>query len=98
MRISELVGLDLSDTDFAENGMHVIRKGGKDDTVYFNGTVLDALKDYITLERPKLMVSEKEPALSSSPTASRGYRSGAFRRRCRSTPRPLSRPAKARRP
>ena len=63
IRVSELVGLDVSDIDFDESSMHVIRKGGTDDTVYFNGTVSDALKDYIHLERPKLMASEKETAL-----------------------------------
>lgn len=60
IRISECVGLDLNDIDFDSQSMIVIRKGGKPDTVYFNDTVAGALKDYIDLERPSYLGTEKE--------------------------------------
>lgn len=51
IRVSECVGLDITDIDFKTNSLKVIRKGGNEDHVYFNREVADVLQDYIDLER-----------------------------------------------
>lgn len=47
MRISELVGIDLSDVDFGVNGVRITRKGGSQVVVYFGDEVERFLKDYL---------------------------------------------------
>ena len=47
IRVSECVGLDLSDVDFKNNGITVTRKGGNQMIVYFGDEVADALLAYI---------------------------------------------------
>ena len=47
IRVSECVGLDLEDVDFKNNRIRIIRKGGKEDFVYFGTEVADALSQYI---------------------------------------------------
>ena len=46
IRVSECVGLDIEDIDFKNNRIKIIRKGGKEDFVYFNDEVTEALYDY----------------------------------------------------
>lgn len=56
IRVSECVGLDISDVDFKSGGIHIHRKGGKEVTVYFGIEVEDALQDY--LDERELMIPE----------------------------------------
>jgi site-specific recombinase XerD len=63
IRVSECVGLDLSDINFKEMSMCVVRKGHKEHILYFDDVVEDALMDYIQFERPKYIESDKEKAL-----------------------------------
>lgn len=51
VRVSELVGLNISDIDFKNNGIRIIRKGGNEMVVYFGEEVEKALKDYLELQR-----------------------------------------------
>ena len=51
IRVSECVGLDLTDVDFKNNGITVTRKGGGQMVVYFGDEVADALKNYIEGDR-----------------------------------------------
>lgn len=51
VRVSECVGLDLTDVDFRNNCIRVIRKGGNEDIVYFGSEVEDALKTYLHVDR-----------------------------------------------
>ena len=46
IRVSECVGLDIEDLDFKNNRIRIIRKGGKEDFVYFGDEVAEALYDY----------------------------------------------------
>ncbi len=46
IRVSECVGLDINDIDFANTRLKVRRKGGYEDVVYFGDEVLQALNDY----------------------------------------------------
>ncbi|MBO4807932.1 MAG: tyrosine-type recombinase/integrase [Lachnospiraceae bacterium] len=63
IRVSECVGLDLSDINFKEMSMCVVRKGHKEHILYFDDVVEEALMDYIQFERPKYIESDKEKAL-----------------------------------
>lgn len=63
IRVSECVGLDLSDINFNENSMVVFRKGKKSNTLYFDDETADILLDYINNERKDYISDEKEPAL-----------------------------------
>lgn len=47
IRVSECVGLNLSDVDFKNGGILVHRKGGKDQIVYFGDEVEEALLNYM---------------------------------------------------
>ena len=54
IRVSECVGIDLQDLDFDQNSVRVTRKGGKDEYVYFNNEVQQALMDYLTISRANI--------------------------------------------
>ena len=58
IRVSECVGLDIEDVDFKNNRIRIIRKGGKEEYVYFGEEVADALKNYITEERVHIKPKE----------------------------------------
>lgn len=66
IRVSECVSLDVSDINFNENSMLVVRKGKKEHILYFDNVVKEALKDYLEYERPKNIVSSDEKALFMS--------------------------------
>ena len=51
IRVSECVGLDLTDVDFKNYGITVTRKGGNQMVVYFGDEVADALENYIEGDR-----------------------------------------------
>ena len=55
IRVSECVGLDITDVNFRENSIRIIRKGGKESILYFGTEVEKALLDYI--EGPRVMVA-----------------------------------------
>lgn len=54
IRVSECVGLDIEDIDFRENRIRIMRKGGKEEYVYFGEEVKDALKNYIEITREQI--------------------------------------------
>ncbi len=47
IRVSECVGLNINDIDFSNNRLRIIRKGNKEDYVYFGDEVCEALQDYL---------------------------------------------------
>lgn len=51
MRVSECAGLDLTDVNFSDNSLIIVRKGGGQDVIYFGEEIADALGDYIDGER-----------------------------------------------
>ena len=66
MRISELVGLNMSDVDTSDPEkyyLHIIRKGADEDKVRIMGAVYNALENYIKSSRPTLVDSTLENAL-----------------------------------
>ena len=68
IRVSECVGLNLSDVDIKEQGIHIHRKGGKEATVYFSDEVAQYLERYLEERRTLGSIetetgSQDEPAL-----------------------------------
>ena len=63
IRVSECVGINLSDLDFKQNSVKILRKGNKESTVYFDETVAENIKNYIELERIQPDVGGDENAL-----------------------------------
>lgn len=61
IRVSELVGADLSAVDFKSHSLSVVRKGAHGDMVFFNEDVEDALRDYIEGERKVQDAKRKTP-------------------------------------
>lgn len=51
IRVSECVGLDLTDIDFNNNSITVTRKGGNQSVVYFGDEVETSLKNYLENSR-----------------------------------------------
>ena len=47
IRVSECVGIDISDVNFKNNGVKIRRKGGYEAVIYFGEEVKLALFDYL---------------------------------------------------
>ncbi len=62
MRLSELVGINISDIDFTEWRMKVLGKGNKERMIYLNKACVDALEKYLAIRRDNKKAAE-EPAL-----------------------------------
>lgn len=62
IRVSECVGLNVSDVDFKNNSISVTRKGGSESILYFSNEVKNALLDWIYLRELKTELAN-EPAL-----------------------------------
>lgn len=62
LRVSELVGINVSDIDFYNCSIKVTRKGRDEDTVFFGSEVEEALSGYIS-ERPLFAQGTEEDAL-----------------------------------
>ena len=65
LRVSELVGVDLTDIDWNTHSIMVFRKEGKEQRVYMSESASDAVYDYIHNERKAISGDEK--ALFVSP-------------------------------
>lgn len=62
IRLSELVGLNISDIDFYENRMKVLGKGNKERMIYLNSACVDALNKYLEVRQSNEKAAS-EPAL-----------------------------------
>ena len=63
IRVSELVGINLSDVDFSINGFMVTRKGGNQAILYFPDEVAEVLKDYLKIRGELQALPGHEDAL-----------------------------------
>ena len=63
IRVSECVGLDISDVDFDNLAIKVRRKGGYEDVVYFGEEVEEALLSYLDQRKHMIPMSGHEEAL-----------------------------------
>lgn len=63
IRVSELVGIDLSDIDFYNASLLITRKGGDQDEVFFPEIVENAIRDYVDNDRDTLLADKESSAL-----------------------------------
>jgi len=63
IRVSECVGLNLTDLDFDNGAIRIIRKGGNEANIYFGDEVEDALKAYLEQRTNIIPLSGHENAL-----------------------------------
>jgi integrase/recombinase XerC len=63
IRISECIGLNITDVDFEHKSFKVTRKGGKEAILYFPDDVKQALDNYMTLRSAILPLRGHENAL-----------------------------------
>jgi len=54
MRLSELVGLNISSIDFTEKRMRLLGKGNKERIIYINNACVEALEEYLAV-RPDII-------------------------------------------
>ena len=52
LRLSELIGVNISDIDFENNKLNVIGKGNKERTIYLNSACMKAINSYLAV-RPR---------------------------------------------
>jgi site-specific recombinase XerD len=71
IRVSECVGLDLTDVDFDNDRIKVVRKGGYESFVYFGEEVREALLSYLEERKNIVAVEGHENALFLSSRKSR---------------------------
>lgn len=73
LRLSEIVGLDLEDLDLKKYSARVIRKGNKEQYVFFSEQALQDLKDYLAVRKQTYNLTDKVRALFvSSPMGPKG--------------------------
>ncbi len=63
IRVSECVGLNIQDVDFATNGIRILRKGGNEVIVYFGEEVRTALIQYMEKRKHIIPATGSEDAL-----------------------------------
>lgn len=63
IRVSECVGLNISDIDFTTNGMRIVRKGGNEVIIYFGDEVRDGLLEYLDKRNSIIPLQGHEDAL-----------------------------------
>ncbi|WP_330626346.1 tyrosine-type recombinase/integrase [Vallitalea guaymasensis] len=63
IRVSECVGLNISDIDFNVDGIRIVRKGGNEVIIYFGDEVESALMAYLDNRKHIIPVSGHEDAL-----------------------------------
>lgn len=59
LRLSELIGIELDDIDFKKYCVRVIRKGNKEQFVYFSQVAMADLKEYLAVRSAKYNVDKK---------------------------------------
>lgn len=63
LRLSEVVGIDLDDIDWKKNTVRVIRKGNKEQYVYFSEQAKLDLKEYLEIRENRYQVTKSTKAL-----------------------------------
>lgn len=71
IRVSECVGIDISDINFDQCYISIIRKGGNEDKVYFSDEVHDALRKYYNI---RVITATKQTNEQAFFLSSRGTR------------------------
>jgi site-specific recombinase XerD len=73
LRLSELVNLDIDDIDFSKYTARVIRKGNKEQFVYFSQSAMTDLQEYLSIRAARYQVDKNNKALFiSAPMGPKG--------------------------
>ncbi|MFC4617682.1 tyrosine recombinase XerS [Camelliibacillus cellulosilyticus] len=73
LRLSEIVGLDIDDLDLKKFSARVVRKGNKEQYVFFSEQALLDLEDYLAVRKKKYQLDDKIRALFvASPMGPKG--------------------------
>lgn len=65
LRLSELVGINISDINFYDNSVRVLGKGNKERTIYLNKTCINSIKAYLDV-RPEASGKDVDALFLSS--------------------------------
>lgn len=79
LRISELTGLDVDDTDLDDATIRCLGKGSKERVVPVGRVAVEALRAYLTQARPALTKGRPEPALFLNARGRRLTRQGCWK-------------------
>ena len=60
VRLSELVGINISDIDFENNKLNVIGKGNKERTIYLNNACMKAIRNYLSVRPTDAKYEDKD--------------------------------------
>ncbi|WP_085523711.1 tyrosine recombinase XerS [Tuberibacillus sp. Marseille-P3662] len=63
LRLSEVVNLDVDDVDFKKHSVRVIRKGGKEQFVYFSEQAMVDLDEYLRIRKDRYRLPKNEKSL-----------------------------------
>ena len=63
LRLSEVVNLDIDDIDYSKISARVIRKGNKEQYVYFSQIAMDDLQEYLSIRESRYDVTKQNKAL-----------------------------------
>ena len=63
LRLSEVVNLNIDDIDYSKNSARVIRKGNKEQYVYFSKLAMDDLQEYLNIRESRYGVEKQNKAL-----------------------------------
>lgn len=63
IRVSELVGINISDIDFNQNGFKITRKGGNQVILYFSDEVSETIRNYLNERKEVQSIAGHEDAL-----------------------------------
>ena len=63
LRLSEVVNLNIEDIDYSKNSARVIRKGNKEQYVYFSKLAMDDLQEYLNIRESRYEVEKQNKAL-----------------------------------
>ncbi|UOQ85817.1 tyrosine recombinase XerS [Gracilibacillus salinarum] len=63
LRLSEVVGINADDIDWKKNTVRVVRKGNKEQYVYFSNQAMNDLQDYIKIRQERYNPSKDNNAL-----------------------------------
>ena len=79
LRISEVVDLEFKNIDFDDCIVRIIGKGSKERIVPINDYALDALKDYINIARPCMLIKGENNYIFINNHGSKMTRQGIFK-------------------
>ncbi|WP_096200493.1 tyrosine recombinase XerS [Bacillus sp. FJAT-45350] len=73
LRLSEVVNLDIDDIDFTKSSARVVRKGNKEQYVYFSSLAMDDLQEYLSIRANRYKVEKTNKSLFvSAPMGPKG--------------------------